>query len=56
MDGETYVQIWNRKAEDVGFAAEEVEGQHFLNLDIGLAVEQLLQPIRTYWERPNARK
>jgi len=27
--------------------AEEVEGQHFLNLDIGL-VEQLLQPIRTY--------
>lgn len=48
LDRDLHVQIWNRKAEDIwGLRAEEVEGQHFLNLDIGLAVEQLLQPIRT---------
>jgi two-component system, chemotaxis family, CheB/CheR fusion protein len=41
------VQIWNRKAEDLwGLRYEEAVGQYFLNLDIGLPVEQLRQPIR----------
>ncbi|MGB6013108.1 MAG: PAS domain-containing protein, partial [Nodosilinea sp.] len=41
------VQIWNNKAQDLwGLRPEEVVGQNFLNLDIGLPVEQLRQPIR----------
>nr|WP_228037846.1 CheR family methyltransferase [Nodosilinea sp. LEGE 06152] len=41
------VQIWNQKAQDLwGLRPEEVVGQNFLNLDIGLPVEQLRQPIR----------
>lgn len=41
------VQIWNIKAQDLwGLRPEEVVGQYFLNLDIGLPVEQLRQPIR----------
>ncbi|WP_431191085.1 CheR family methyltransferase [Leptolyngbya subtilissima] len=41
------VQIWNNKAEDLwGLRPEEVVGQYFLNLDMGLPVEQLRQPIR----------
>jgi len=48
MNRELQIQIWNDKAEDLwGLRAEEVEGKHFLNLDIGLPVEQLRQPIRT---------
>ena len=43
-----HIQVWNNKAEDLwGLRATEVQGQHFLNLDIGLPVEQLAQPIRT---------
>lgn len=41
------VQIWNNKLEDLwGLRANEAIGQHFLNLDIGLPIEQLRQPIR----------
>jgi two-component system CheB/CheR fusion protein len=41
------VQIWNHKSEDLwGLRTEEAMGQNFLNLDIGLPVEQLRQPIR----------
>lgn len=41
------VQIWNSRSEDLwGLRADEVQGCHFLNLDIGLPVEELLQPIR----------
>lgn len=41
------VQIWNHKAEDLwGLRTDEAIGQNFLNLDIGLPVEQLRQPIR----------
>ena len=48
VDQELQVQIWNHKVEDMwGLRFEEVEGKHFLNLDIGLPVEQLRQPIRT---------
>lgn len=48
VDRDLQVQIWNNKAENLwGLRTAEVQGQHFLNLDIGLPVEQLLQPIRT---------
>jgi two-component system CheB/CheR fusion protein len=48
VDRELQVQLWNNKAENLwGLRTAEVKGQHFLNLDIGLPVEQLLQPIRT---------
>ncbi len=48
MDRDLQIQIWNYKAEDFwGLRTAEAKGQYFLNLDIGLPVEQLLQPIRT---------
>jgi two-component system, chemotaxis family, CheB/CheR fusion protein len=47
VDKELRVLGWNRKAEELwGMRGEEARGQHFLNLDIGLPVEQLRQPIR----------
>jgi two-component system CheB/CheR fusion protein len=40
------VLVWNHKAEDLwGLRADEVQGKHFLNLDIGLPVAQLRQPV-----------
>jgi two-component system CheB/CheR fusion protein len=39
--------VWNDQAEDLwGLRAPEAQGQHFLNLDIGLPVTQLQQAIR----------
>lgn len=47
VNRELQIQIWNDKAEDLwGLRLAEVEGQHFLNLGIGLPVDQLRQPIR----------
>lgn len=47
MNREMQIQVWNDKAEDLwGLRAAEVQGKHFLNLDIGLPVEQLKQTIR----------
>jgi two-component system, chemotaxis family, CheB/CheR fusion protein len=44
---EMEVQAWNRRAEDFwGLRQDEVVGQHFLNLDIGLPVHQLAPVIR----------
>ena len=41
------VEIWNHKAEDLwGLQANEAIAQNFLNLDIGLPVEQLRPSIR----------
>jgi two-component system CheB/CheR fusion protein len=35
-------------SEDLwGLRSEEVEGEHFFNLDIGLPVDQLSQPVRS---------
>ncbi|HEY9674848.1 MAG TPA: CheR family methyltransferase [Waterburya sp.] len=49
VDRDLRVQIWNHKAENLwGLRTEEAIGQKFLNLDIGLPVEQLIQHIRTY--------
>ena len=47
VDEELRVQIWNRHAEDLwGLRAAEAEGRNLLNLDIGLPVDRLRQPIR----------
>jgi two-component system, chemotaxis family, CheB/CheR fusion protein len=41
------VLAWNHRAEDLwGLRSEEVRGRHLMNLDIGLPVEQLRQPVR----------
>jgi two-component system CheB/CheR fusion protein len=47
MDRELRVQVWNSKAEDLwGLRSNEVRDKNFLNLDIGLPVEQLRNGIR----------
>ena len=47
LDAQMTVRIWNGEAEELwGLRSEEVEGQHFLNLDIGLPIDQLRGPIR----------
>jgi two-component system, chemotaxis family, CheB/CheR fusion protein len=47
LNREQRVQVWNGSATDLwGLRPEEVEGQHFLGLDIGLPVERLKEPIR----------
>jgi two-component system CheB/CheR fusion protein len=45
VDRDLRVKMWNRRAEDLwGLRIEEVTGQHFLNLDIGLPLG-LLRPL-----------
>ncbi|HEX7239456.1 MAG TPA: PAS domain-containing protein, partial [Longimicrobiaceae bacterium] len=47
VDREMGVRVWNRQAEELwGLRADEVTGQAFLNLDIGLPVERLKAAVR----------
>ncbi len=47
LDRDLHIQKWNRRAEDLwGLRPEEVQSKNFLNLDIGLPVDQLKGPIR----------
>ncbi|MGH2763947.1 MAG: CheR family methyltransferase [Thermoleophilaceae bacterium] len=47
LDAELCVQVWNANSTDLwGLRRDEVEGQHFLGLDIGFPVERLKDPIR----------
>ena len=47
IDQNFRVQAWNNKSDDLwGLREAEVRGQNFLNLDIGLPVQQLRQPVR----------
>jgi two-component system CheB/CheR fusion protein len=47
VDRDLKVMLWNERAEDLwGLRADEVRNGHFLNLDIGLPVDQLRQPLR----------
>ncbi|MEB3336016.1 MAG: PAS domain-containing protein [Leptolyngbyaceae bacterium] len=47
LDPDLCIQIWSTKSQDMwGLQVEEVEHQHFLNLDIGLPVELLRRVIR----------
>jgi two-component system, chemotaxis family, CheB/CheR fusion protein len=48
VDPNFRILVWNRKAEDLwGIRSDEAEGANLLNLDIGLPVEQLRQPVRS---------
>ena len=48
LDRELRVEAWNDAARELwGLRSEEVNGQHFLNLDIGLPLEPLRTPIRS---------
>jgi two-component system CheB/CheR fusion protein len=48
LDRNLQVQRWNRMAENLwGLRSDEVIGQHFFNLDIGLPVDKLNTMIRT---------
>jgi two-component system CheB/CheR fusion protein len=48
LNRQLVVRLWNRVSEDLwGLRREEVEGEHFLNLDIGLPVDQLSQSVRS---------
>ena len=47
VDPELRVRTWNRRAEDLwGLRADEVTGQHLLNLDIGLPAEEIRPLVR----------
>jgi two-component system, chemotaxis family, CheB/CheR fusion protein len=47
VDRDLKILAWNDRAEDLwGLREAEVAGQHFLNLDIGLPVDQLRTPLR----------
>ncbi len=47
LDADMRVLVWNRRAEDLwGLRQDEIVGQHFLNLDIGLPTQQLRPLIR----------
>jgi two-component system CheB/CheR fusion protein len=49
IDRELTIKAWNRRAEDLwGLRREEVLGQHFLNLDIGLPVYELGPVVRDF--------
>jgi two-component system CheB/CheR fusion protein len=47
LDRDLRVEAWNHQSMDLwGLRSDEVIGKNFLNLDIGLPVDQLKQPIR----------
>ena len=48
LDKELRIRAWNAAATDLwGLREEEVDGEHFLNLDIGLPVNNLSRSLRT---------
>jgi two-component system CheB/CheR fusion protein len=47
LDPELRVLVWNHRSEDLwGVRPEEVQGRHFLNLDIGLPVDRIRPILR----------
>jgi two-component system, chemotaxis family, CheB/CheR fusion protein len=47
LDRELRVKTWNERMEDLwGERADEMEGKHFLNLDIGLPIDRLTPGLR----------
>ena len=48
IDDDFNVEVWNDAATELwGVRPEEAEGQHLMNLDIGLPLEQLHKPLRS---------
>ena len=51
VDRDLRIHVWNGAAADLwGLREDEVRGEHFLNLDIGLPVGELRKPIRALLE------
>jgi PAS domain S-box len=51
VDHDFRILSWNYRAEDLwGLRSDEVVGQSFLGLDIGIPVEQLKMPMRAILE------
>jgi two-component system CheB/CheR fusion protein len=49
VDADMQIRAWNSRAEDLwGVRTEEALGEHLLNLDIGLPMEQLRQSLRSH--------
>jgi two-component system CheB/CheR fusion protein len=49
VDSDMRILAWNSHAEDLwGLRADETLGEHLMNLDIGLPVETLRQPLRAH--------
>ncbi len=47
LGAELHVQVWNQQAEELwGVRRDEAVGQHLLNLDIGLPLEQVRPLVR----------
>src|SRR5581483_6409637 len=47
VDRELRVLAWNKQATELwGLRDDEAEGAHLLNLDVGLPVERLRDPVR----------
>ena len=54
MDRNLQVKLWNEKAEDLwGLRSDEAVGRPFLELDIGLPVGELREPLRHGLEQGN---
>jgi two-component system CheB/CheR fusion protein len=48
VDADMQILAWNSRAEDLwGVRTDEAVGEHLMNLDIGLPLEQLRQPLRS---------
>jgi two-component system CheB/CheR fusion protein len=55
LDRELRVQMWNREAEELwGVRSAEVEGRRFVDLDIGLPVDDLEKPIQACLGAPSS--
>ena len=53
VDGEMKVLAWNSRAEDLwGVRTDEALGEHLMNLDIGLPLDQLRHPVRVHLSDP----
>ncbi len=57
LDRDLQVKIWSDKAEDLwGLRADEVNGQTFLDLDIGLPVRELQAPLQDCLTNQNGKE
>ena len=55
VDGDLRVLVWSSRAEDLwGVRADEVVGEHLMDLDLGLPLEKLRRPLRAQLAEPGA--
>ncbi len=54
IDRDFHVLLWNEQAEELwGLRSGEVRGRSILNIDTGLPVKQLVEPLQQLWSRPD---